>query len=118
MYEIAVERSFWAAHAVSLGGVTEQAHRHNWQVRVVVGGERVDRDGVLCDFHAVEAELTRIVGALDGRDLNGADSLGGDNPTAERVARHVAESIRLPAPVKLVSVSVTESPGCVATYRP
>ncbi len=118
MYELAVERSFWAAHAVTIGGAREEPHRHNWQVRVVVGGDRLDRDGVLCDFHVVEAELGRVLGSLDDRDLNRASVLGGGNPTAERVARHVADGLRLPGPLRLVSVSVTESPGCVATYRP
>jgi 6-pyruvoyltetrahydropterin/6-carboxytetrahydropterin synthase len=118
MYEIAVERAFWAAHAVTVGGVREEPHRHNWQVRVAVGGERLDREGLLCDFHAIEAELERVIGALDDADLNRSRALGGRNPTAERVARHIADEIRLPAAVHLLSVSVTESPGCVATYRP
>jgi 6-pyruvoyltetrahydropterin/6-carboxytetrahydropterin synthase len=118
MYEIAVERSFWAGHAVTVSGGREEPHHHNWQVRVVIGGDRLDRDGLLCDFHVIEAELARVLATLDDRDLNRSPAFGGGNPTAERVARHVADSLRIPAAVRLLSVSVTEAPGCVATYRP
>jgi hypothetical protein len=42
------------------------------------------------------------------------------NPTAELVARHVAEEVAgaLPAGVRLGSVSIGEAPGCEAIYRP
>ncbi|NJL32431.1 MAG: hypothetical protein HC898_12895 [Phycisphaerales bacterium] len=42
------------------------------------------------------------------------------NPSAERVSWWIGEVLRdeLPKGVKLISVCVTEAPGCRATYRP
>ena len=42
-----------------------------------------------------------------------------ENPTAEHIARHIAEALAasLPDGAALTSVSVAEAPGCIATYR-
>ena len=118
MYEIAVERSFWAAHAVTIDATPEPTHRHNWRVRVVFEGRELDDDGVVCDFHALERSIEGVIGGLDDRTLNGLPCFEGLGPTAERVARHIADRVEVPAAVSVVCVEVTESPGCVATYRP
>ncbi len=113
-----MERTFWAAHAVTVAGRPEPLHRHNWQVRLVVAGERLDSDGLLVDFEDVGRRLEAVLAGLADRDLNRTPPFDSASPTAERVARHIAEILALPGDVKLQSVSVTESPGCVATYRP
>jgi 6-pyruvoyltetrahydropterin/6-carboxytetrahydropterin synthase len=119
MYEVAVERSFRAAHAITMGGRPEPSHQHDWHVRVVVAGD-LDADGLLCDFHALEEHLEAIIAPLAGRDLNAVSPFDRLNPTAEQVARHLAERLAetLPPALTLKSVSVTEAPGCMATYRP
>ena len=119
MYEVAVERSFRAAHAVTMGGRAESSHRHDWQVRIVVAGE-LDAEGLLCDFHTLEERLEAIIAPLAGRDLNTVSPFDRVNPTAEQLARHFARRVAetLPAGLALKTVSVTEAPGCVATYRP
>lgn len=120
MYELAVERDFRAAHAVTVDGRRESAHDHTWHVAVVVAGPAVDSEGLLCDFHVVQRQLDLALEPLRGRDLNQTPPFDHVNPTAEMVARHLAEVIgpRLPAGVALAGVSVTEAPGCTATYRP
>jgi 6-pyruvoyltetrahydropterin/6-carboxytetrahydropterin synthase len=120
MYELTVEREFHAAHAVTVGGRRESAHDHIWHVSVVVAGRAVDSEGLLCDFHIVEEQLERVLEPLRGRDLNETPPFDHVNPTAEMVARHIAEVIvrGLPQGVAFASVSVTEAPGCTATYRP
>ena len=118
MYEIAVERSFWAAHAVTIDATPEPTHRHNWRVRVVFEGRELDDDGVVCDFHALERSIEGVIGGLDDRTLNELPCFEGLGPSAERVARHIADHLEVPANARLVSVAVTEAPGCVATYRP
>ena len=120
MYEIAVERDFCAVHAVTMEGVRETSHSHNWRVSVVVTGERLDGDGLLCDFHLVEQKLEAVLGPLRDRDLNCTPPFDSVNPTAEQVARHIAEAVApaLPNGVAVSRVSVTEAPGCTATYLP
>lgn len=120
MYELSVQRVFRAAHAIVMAGEREPAHEHDWQVALVVGGERLDADGLLCDFHHLEQVLEQVLERLDAQDLNGAAVLGSVNPTAEHVARHIAEAVgaSLPAGVRVRRVRVTEAPGCAATYIP
>jgi 6-pyruvoyltetrahydropterin/6-carboxytetrahydropterin synthase len=85
-----------------------------------VAGPALDPDGMLVDFHAVEANLDRILGRLHNRNLNDTAPFDRVNPTAELVARHVAEALApsLPGGVRLRAVSVREAPGCTATYAP
>ena len=119
MYELAVERTFCAAHALMLGGTQETTHGHNWHVNVVVQGEQLDADGLLCDFHMLEKLVDRVIGGLHNADLNKTAPFDRINPTAEQVARHIATAVlpALPRGVRLTRVSVTEAPGCTATYR-
>jgi 6-pyruvoyltetrahydropterin/6-carboxytetrahydropterin synthase len=120
VYQLEVERTFCAAHALVIGGEREPVHGHNWTVTVTVRGERLDDDGLLCDFHLVEVRLDRTLSALHNRNLNDVPPFDRLNPTAELVARHIADSLAdaLPEGVRLASCSVTEAPGCRATYVP
>ncbi|MHC4413912.1 MAG: 6-pyruvoyl trahydropterin synthase family protein [Planctomycetota bacterium] len=118
MFELAVERVFRAAHAVTMGPTCETPHDHDWRVTVVVAGDALDDDGLLCDFHLIERELEDVIAGLANRDLNATPPFDRLNPTAEHLARYIAEAIELPDGVALVSVGVAEAPGCVATYRP
>ena len=123
MFEIRVHAEFSAAHAISIAGTRESVHGHNWGVEAVVTGETLDSDGLLCDFHSVEEILREIIGPFQNNDLNRAPPFDTLNPTAENVARHIAEVLQerlgeaLAPHARVRSVSVTESPRCVATFR-
>jgi 6-pyruvoyltetrahydropterin/6-carboxytetrahydropterin synthase len=118
MFEISVEREFCAAHAIVINGQREVTHGHNWRVTVFVRGPQLDAEGMLCDFHALERHVDEVTGRLDNADLNRTTPFDSVNPTAEQVARHIAESVsqRLPADVWLSHVRITEAPGCAATF--
>lgn len=123
MYELELLEEFCAAHALTVGGVREPVHGHNWRVALTIGGETLDGDGLLCDFHTVRAVLSGVCRSLDLCDLNEHEAFaGGVNPSAERVARHIAEAVieglgeELSAVARVSRVRVTESPGCSATY--
>lgn len=120
MFELTVERTFSAAHAIVIAGERETVHGHDWRVRVTVAGEALDADGLLCDFHAVEAVLDDVLGPFHNADLNATPPFDHVNPTAEQVARHIADSVaaELPAGVRVASTAITEAPGCEAVYRP
>lgn len=124
MHELTVQTEFSAAHAIAIGGRREPVHGHNWRVQAHIAGPRLDEDGLLCDFHLVEAHLQEIVNPLHNRNLNETPPFDATNPTAERVAQHIAERLtetladRLPAGVRVSQVSVTEAPGCAAVFRP
>ena len=127
MYEINIRREFSAAHAIRLyDGQLEPFHGHNWAVETSVGSEELDAIEVVMDFHVLETRLDELMNRVHNRSLNDvppfADERGGlaVNPTAERVAWWIGESVRevLPDHVQLLAVRVGEAPGCAATYRP
>lgn len=123
MFELTIESEFCAAHALSIGGVREPVHGHNWHVTVTLAGQTLDSDGLLCDFHTVKDSLDEVIAPLNNADLNACAPFLKTNPSAEHVARHIARELshRLAplAPMARVSaVRVTEAPGCAATFRP
>lgn len=123
MFEISVEAQFAAAHAISIAGVRETVHGHNWHVTVIVAGPTLDGDGLLCDFHTVESALRDLTSRFHNQDLNGLPPFrDGLNPSAENIARTIAEelgaALDLAPHAAIASVRVTEAPGCAATYRP
>lgn len=120
MFELSIESRFSAAHAIRLGEAIEPLHGHDWLVTLTIGGETLDEDGLLCDFHTIEEALRSITGRFHNRSLNETSPFDSLNPTAEHVAKHIADSLQamMPAETRIVSVRVTEAPGCAATYRP
>jgi 6-pyruvoyltetrahydropterin/6-carboxytetrahydropterin synthase len=124
MFQLSVETEFCAAHAIVMGGQREPLHGHNWRVTLTVAGPSLDEDGLLCDFHAVERALREVVAPFHNRDLGGVEPFDRVNPTAELVARHIAERAQemlagsLPRGARVASCRVTEAPGCAATYLP
>lgn len=119
-YDLTISTSFSAAHSILIAGEPEPVHGHDWSVVVEVTSETLDRDGLACDFHELEAILARIVAPFHNANLNDVAPFNDVSPTAEHVARHIAESMSaaLPGSVMLSFVRIGEAPGCEATYRP
>jgi 6-pyruvoyltetrahydropterin/6-carboxytetrahydropterin synthase len=125
MYQLTVQSCFAAAHAIVMGGVREAMHGHNWEVKVEIRGERLDADGLLCDFHAAEQALAAVIEPFRNKTLNDVEPFTRVNPTAELVAKHIADSMTLrlasvlsPVGARVAAASVTEAPGCLARYEP
>jgi 6-pyruvoyltetrahydropterin/6-carboxytetrahydropterin synthase len=124
MFELTVQAEFCAAHAISIAGTREPVHGHNWRVTVQLSGQTLDGDGLLCDFHTVESKLAEIIDPFRNADLNRIEPFTRINPSAENVARHIAQRLTeslgdaLAPHARVSAVSITEAPGCVATYRP
>lgn len=119
MFSIRVERVISAAHGITIGGVNEPLHGHDWRVRVTIESGTLDDDGMVCDFHALEKSLDGILSPLQNSNLNETPPFDELNPTAENVAFHIARSMQpeLPATVTSITASVTEAPGCEARCR-
>lgn len=124
MYTVEITTEFAAAHALVIAGRREPVHGHNWHVTVLISGETLDADGLLCDFHTVHAVLVDVVAPFHNNNLNAVPPFDETNPTAELVARHIATEMSarlgesLSECARIESVRVTESPGCAAVYRP
>ena len=122
MYEVSVEHTFAAAHALrGYGGACENVHGHNFRVRVTIAGERVNEIGFLVDFAQVDSLMRGIAGRLDHQFLNEVWPFDVRNPTAENIAEYFhAEVTRglAEAPVRVREVTVWECEAKSATYRP
>ncbi len=118
-FEISITRTFCASHQVRMyDDQLEPLHGHNWIVTVTVGADNVDRVGFVVDFHELEKQLDGILGAFNNRHLNEVPAFSRLNPSAENVAFAIAGALNVPGAAKLLSVAVTEAPGCAAIYRP
>jgi 6-pyruvoyltetrahydropterin/6-carboxytetrahydropterin synthase len=118
-FDITVTREFAAAHQLRLyDGSLEPIHGHNWRVRVTITAQKLDAIGVVMDFHELERLLNEIVQPIHNRHLNELATFQKMNPSAENVAVHIGESLRLPDAVRLESVEVWETVGNSAIYRP
>ena len=127
-YEITVAATFNATHALRLpDGSFEPAHGHDWHVTATLGSDTLDAMDCVVDFHAAEAALQRIVAPWHHGDLNRLDpfyrSAGlAINPSAERVAEVVLERLTgaladIRPEARVLAVSTTEAPGCLARVR-
>jgi len=122
MFELTVETRFAAAHAISIAGTPEPLHGHNWHVTAQVRGEKLDSDGLVCDFHTVQEMLGEIVSPFHNNNLNTTPPFDRTNPTAELLASYIATRLSasldeaLAPHAKVHSVRVTEADGCAATY--
>lgn len=123
MYEVTITKVLCAAHAIRLpDGSLEPLHGHNWKIRVTVAAQALNAIEVVMDFHELEQIVENIVSRANNRNLNDLEpfSQGQCNPTAERVAWWIGSEVatKLPKAVSLISASVSEAPGCKATYKP
>ena len=118
MFEVSVETSFVATHAVTISGIEEEPHSHDWKVVLTVQGDSLDSEGLLVDFLDLEKQLEDAIGPLHETNLNTCAVLNNQNPTTERVAWYIASCIQVVPPARVSAVTVTEAPNCKATYKP
>jgi 6-pyruvoyltetrahydropterin/6-carboxytetrahydropterin synthase len=123
MFEVIVQRSFSAAHALRhYYGKTEPLHGHNYKVEVVLRGKSLkNKVKYLTDFTAVQRALEAILKPLDYINLNETAPFDRENPSAENIAVYVARELakrwREPG-VKIASVTVWETEAQAARYLP
>jgi 6-pyruvoyltetrahydropterin/6-carboxytetrahydropterin synthase len=124
MFEVAVEQSFASAHALrNYKGRCENVHGHNWKVRVVIEGEKLDATGMLVDFLDVKSRLGEILDRIDHQFLNEIPPFDVINPSAENIAEYFYQQLtgkfaETPVPVRIREVKIWETEIQSATYRP
>ncbi len=121
IYEVSVSRAFTASHSVLLrGGAPEEPHEHLWHVTACFRAAKLrEPTGFVIDFVEVQAVLDGIVERLGGTNLNALPFFSDGRCSAERVAEYlcgeIARGVGGPKPWR---VTVTEAPGCSATFYP
>lgn len=108
MYRISKRMEIAGAHMLSLDHESKcsELHGHNWIVTVFCRAETLDRNGMVFDFKHLK---DRVHGKLDHKMLNDVLDF---NPTAENMARWVAEQVG----ETCYRVTVQESEGNVAEW--
>lgn len=108
MYTVTKRIEVAGAHQLTLPYPSKcsRLHGHNWIIHVTCQSETLDENGMVVDF----TKIKEVVMQLDHQYLN--DILGDINPTAENIAKWIAD--RVPHCTK---VSVQESEGNVAIYE-
>jgi 6-pyruvoyltetrahydropterin/6-carboxytetrahydropterin synthase len=124
MFEVSVEETFSAGHALrGYKGKCENVHGHNYRVRVLLSGEKLDSIGLLFDFSHLKRAIQDVIRSLDHRFLNDFAPFDTVNPSAENIARHIYNEISrqigpLPNNAAIAGITVWETDTTAATYRP
>lgn len=122
-YQVIVEDTFSAAHALRhYYGKTEPMHGHNFRTQVVVEGKRLqNKVKYVTDFVALRKALRATLERLDYSVINDVPPFTQENPSAENIAIFICKQLkrrwREPG-VRVVSVTVWETPECAARYIP
>jgi 6-pyruvoyltetrahydropterin/6-carboxytetrahydropterin synthase len=123
MFEVAVEHTFAAGHALrNYKGKCENVHGHNYRVQVKLRGAKLNATGMLVDFTDLKKTLRALSEPLDHVFINDIEPFIELNPTAENMAWYfctkLQESLQSDVPVEVAEVTVWETDIQSATYRP
>jgi 6-pyruvoyltetrahydropterin/6-carboxytetrahydropterin synthase len=120
-YTVFKETDFAAAHFLrEYHGKCEALHGHNYRVRLYVGADVLDSEGMVVDFVELKAALLAVLGRLDHANINEVAPFTELNPTAENIARHIAEEVAARVDderVRVVECHVWETDRSCAIYR-
>jgi len=126
MFEVAVERTFAAAHQLrNYKGKCENLHGHNYKVRVTVEAAALDDAGLVVDFVEMKRLMDGVIEQLDHTYLNEMPPFDRVNPSAENIAKHFFDELdrglkqaRLQNAPRIAAVKIWETETSTATYRP
>jgi 6-pyruvoyltetrahydropterin/6-carboxytetrahydropterin synthase len=124
MFEVSVEQTFAAGHALrNYKGACENVHGHNFKIQVTIEGQELDGTGMLVDFLDVKQSMGAVIARLDHKFLNDVPPFDVKNPSAENIAEYFYEELTSglvsnPVPVRVREVKVWETDIQSATYRP
>ncbi len=120
MFEVRQETMVSAAHQLRLSpGEGERLHGHNWRIVAVVRASRLDPRGMVVDFYDLERSLRTLVQPYEHVFLNEVSPYDDLNPTAENIARVVADRLAEQLDderVRVHCVEVWETDACGARY--
>ena len=124
MFEVSVEQTFAAGHALrNYKGKCENVHGHNFRVQVIIEGERLDTTGLLVDFLDVKSLMQGVIERLDHQFLNEMAPFDVINPSAENLAKYFYEETTrqmnaMPDGARVTCITIWETDTTSATYWP
>ena len=124
MFEVSVDETFAAAHALrGYKGKCENLHGHNYKVRVTLAGPELDSVGLLYDFVHLKQVIQSVIRSLDHHYLNEMKPFDEINPSAENISKYIYDETAkqmksAPNGATIASITVWETDVTAATYRP
>ena len=123
MFEVSVERTFAAGHALrNYRGKCENVHGHNYRVQVTVQGEQLDAAGLLVDFLELKRLTDQVIEYFDHRFINDLSPFNVLNPSAENIAKYFYDrgsaGLAKEVPTRISEVKIWETDTSSAVYRP
>jgi 6-pyruvoyltetrahydropterin/6-carboxytetrahydropterin synthase len=123
MFEVSVDRTFAAGHALrNYKGKCENVHGHNYRIQITVQGEQLDSTGLLVDFLDLKRLTDEVIAYLDHRFMNDLAPFDVLNPSAENIAKYfhdrVSAGFHSDAAARISEVRVWETDTSSAVYRP
>lgn len=88
MFIVMEERTFRAIHKIQLpDGSWEEAHEHDWILRVFIRAKALDRLQLVVDFLDVQARINEVLAPFEGQTINAVPPFDeGLSPTTEYLA--------------------------------
>ena len=120
-YEISVEKHIDAAHYLrGYQGKCENLHGHRYKIVVKVSAPKFNKIGIAYDFTDLKKHLGDILERYDHTCLNDVKPFDKINPSSENLAATIYNELKkkLGTEVKLVSVSVWETPEQGVEFKP
>jgi 6-pyruvoyltetrahydropterin/6-carboxytetrahydropterin synthase len=124
-FHLSAESTFAAAHTLPGVDMCARMHGHNWRVRITVqiAASRLDGQGMGVDFRDLERYAHEAVADFEHRYLNELPVFHDQPPTAETIARVVAERVTAalvghPSGAAVTAVELWEMPQYKVTFRP
>jgi len=123
MYEVSVEQTFAAGHALrNYRGKCENVHGHNYRLQVTLAGPELDAAGLLVDFVELKRVMQAAIERLDHQMINDVPPFDTLNPSAENMARYfydtLSSALNNRNSVRVSEVKLWETEVAAATYRP
>jgi 6-pyruvoyltetrahydropterin/6-carboxytetrahydropterin synthase len=126
MFEIRVEHSFPAGHALrDYVGPCASVHGHNYRVQVCVEAPTLAKNGLLMDFSDLKRALRAACDRVDHKYLNDLPEFSERNTSAENIAlffyEELGKSLRealAAANARIREIVVQETDTAWAVYRP
>lgn len=116
MFELMVEESFDAAHALrGYKGPCENLHGHTWRVQVFLKGRKTNQMGLLADFKEIKNTLAEILKEFDHKLLNDLPVFSAENPSSENLAKIIYKKIKKKRK-EVFKVAIWESPTTYAAF--
>jgi 6-pyruvoyltetrahydropterin/6-carboxytetrahydropterin synthase len=123
MFEVSVEDSFAAGHALrGYRGKCENPHGHNYKVQITLHGEHLDHIGLLFDFKDLKIAMNEVIERLDHKFINDIAPFTEMNPSAENMAKYFYDEMnvllrdRTQGRVQVKQVKMWETDTTAATY--